>query len=102
MLPSLSRTLSLLTTVVSIASAATIQKDVVIIGGGASGAYAAVRLKEDYGKSILLVEKQDILVSWSKPSLRAETYSNRADMSTHSMILPLAFRTTMACSPSLI
>lgn len=40
-----------------------IEKDVVIIGGGASGAHAAVRLREDYGKSIVIVEKQDNLVS---------------------------------------
>lgn len=40
-------------------------KDVAIIGGGASGAYAAVRLRDDYGKSIALVEKQDRLVSRS-------------------------------------
>ncbi|PKS09627.1 hypothetical protein jhhlp_004246 [Lomentospora prolificans] len=36
----------------------TIQRDVAIIGGGASGAHAAVLLKEDYGKSIVVVEKQ--------------------------------------------
>ncbi|TPX15260.1 uncharacterized protein E0L32_004537 [Thyridium curvatum] len=35
-----------------------IHKDVVILGGGASGAHAAVRLREDFGKSIVLVEKQ--------------------------------------------
>lgn len=40
-----------------------LSKDVVIIGGGASGSYAAVRLRDDYGKSIALVEKQDKLVS---------------------------------------
>ncbi|KAF9889691.1 hypothetical protein FE257_006997 [Aspergillus nanangensis] len=39
----------------------TLYKDVVIVGGGASGAYAAVRLRDDYGKSIALIEKQDIL-----------------------------------------
>ncbi|KAM7212487.1 beta-cyclopiazonate dehydrogenase [Rhypophila decipiens] len=38
-----------------------IEKDVAIIGGGASGAYAAIRLKEDYGKSIVLVEKEAAL-----------------------------------------
>lgn len=34
-----------------------IHRDVAIVGGGASGAYAAVRLKEDFGKSIVLIEK---------------------------------------------
>jgi len=37
-------------------------RDVAVIGGGASGAYAAVRLKEDFGKSIVLVEKANRLV----------------------------------------
>jgi heterodisulfide reductase subunit A-like polyferredoxin len=40
----------------------TIEKDVVIIGGGASGAHAAVRLREDFGKSVIIVEKQNNLV----------------------------------------
>ena len=40
----------------------TIYKDVVILGGGASGAHAAVRLREDYNKSIIIIEKQDNLV----------------------------------------
>jgi cation diffusion facilitator CzcD-associated flavoprotein CzcO len=39
-----------------------ISRDVVIVGGGASGAYAAVRLRDDFGKSIALIEKQSILV----------------------------------------
>lgn len=39
-----------------------ITRDVVIVGGGASGAHAAVRLR-DMGKSIVLVEKRDKLVS---------------------------------------
>jgi hypothetical protein len=39
-----------------------IDKDVVIIGGGASGSHAAVRLREDFGKSIVLIEKQNRLV----------------------------------------
>lgn len=34
----------------------TITVDVAIIGGGATGTYAAVRLK-DYGKSVLVIEK---------------------------------------------
>jgi ribulose 1,5-bisphosphate synthetase/thiazole synthase len=37
--------------------------DVAIIGGGATGAYAAVRLREDYGKSVLVIEKENKLVS---------------------------------------
>lgn len=40
-----------------------LSKDVVIIGGGASGSYAAVRLRDDYGKNIALVEMNDKLVS---------------------------------------
>ena len=39
-----------------------IYKDVAIIGGGASGAYSAVRLREDEGLSVVVVEKQDRLV----------------------------------------
>lgn len=41
----------------------TLVRDVAIIGGGASGAYAAVRLRDDYAKSIALVEMQGRLVS---------------------------------------
>ncbi|KAK0652509.1 hypothetical protein B0T16DRAFT_387761 [Cercophora newfieldiana] len=36
----------------------TLAVDVAIVGGGAGGAYAAVRLKEDYNKSIVLIEKE--------------------------------------------
>jgi cation diffusion facilitator CzcD-associated flavoprotein CzcO len=39
-----------------------LNKDVVVIGGGASGAYAAVRLRDDYNKSISLVEMRPTLV----------------------------------------
>ncbi|KAF4965421.1 hypothetical protein FSARC_6772 [Fusarium sarcochroum] len=38
-----------------------IEVDVAIVGGGATGAYAAVRLREDYGKSVLVIEKEDRL-----------------------------------------
>ncbi|KAM5353579.1 hypothetical protein ACJ41O_000229 [Fusarium nematophilum] len=34
-----------------------IEVDVAIVGGGATGAYAAVRLREDFDKSILVIEK---------------------------------------------
>jgi len=42
--------------------ASTIHRDVAIIGGGASGAYSAVRLREDFGLSVVLVEKEAFLV----------------------------------------
>lgn len=41
----------------------TIRKDVAIIGGGASGVYAAIKLKDHYGKSVLIVEREKRLVS---------------------------------------
>lgn len=43
------------------AAANTLSRDVVIIGGGASGAHAAVWLR-DHGKSVAVVEKRDTLV----------------------------------------
>ncbi|MCJ1328092.1 hypothetical protein MMC10_004767 [Thelotrema lepadinum] len=39
----------------------TIIKDVAIVGGGASGTYAAVRLREDYNTSVVVVEAQNRL-----------------------------------------
>ena len=42
----------------------TLTRDVAIVGGGASGAYAAVRLREDFGKSVVVIEKQDHLVRY--------------------------------------
>ncbi|EXA32073.1 hypothetical protein FOVG_16649 [Fusarium oxysporum f. sp. pisi HDV247] len=49
----------------------TTSKDVVIIGGGAAGTYAAVRLREDYGQSIALIEKEGLLGgavnTWTDP-----------------------------------
>ncbi|KAK4463606.1 hypothetical protein QBC42DRAFT_337452 [Cladorrhinum samala] len=38
-----------------------IYRDVAIIGGGASGSYAAVRLREDYNMSVIVIEKGDRL-----------------------------------------
>ena len=40
----------------------TITKDIAIVGGGAGGAHAAVRLREDFGKSVVVIEKQGRLV----------------------------------------
>ena len=34
---------------------------VVVIGGGATGTYAAVRLREDYNKTVMVIEKNSIL-----------------------------------------
>ena len=41
----------------------TIERDVVIVGGGAAGSHAAVRLSQDEGKSVVVIEKEDKLVS---------------------------------------
>ena len=71
------RTLVLLVTLVSNAAAIrsydfaaedTIVKDVAIVGGGASGTYAAVRLREDYNKSVIVVETQNRLVGLLSPN----------------------------------
>jgi ribulose 1,5-bisphosphate synthetase/thiazole synthase len=39
-----------------------IYKDVAVIGGGASGSYAAYVLREDFNKSVAIIEKENILV----------------------------------------
>jgi ribulose 1,5-bisphosphate synthetase/thiazole synthase len=44
-----------------------IEKDVVIVGGGAAGSHAAVRLREDYNKSVILIEKEVNLVGNPPP-----------------------------------
>jgi ribulose 1,5-bisphosphate synthetase/thiazole synthase len=43
-------------------AADTIVRDVVILGGGASGSYAAIRLK-DFGKTVVVIEEQNHLVT---------------------------------------
>lgn len=45
------------------ASAQADEVDVLIVGGGATGAYAAVRIREDFNKTVLVVEKADRMVS---------------------------------------
>src|SRR5215813_78220 len=49
-----------------------IQRDVCIIGGGSAGTYTAVRL-EDFGKSVVILERTDRLGG------HAETYINPAN-----------------------
>lgn len=64
--------IALSSTIAATRTTHTISKDVVIVGGGAAGAYAAVRLREDYGQSIALIEKEGLLVSlrtWLSSSL---------------------------------
>jgi len=39
-----------------------VNRDVAILGGGGSGAHAAVLLKQDHMKSVVVIEKQDHLV----------------------------------------
>jgi len=48
--------------------ATTIIRDVAIIGGGAAGSYAAVRLRQDYNVSVVLIEKEAVLVRWEQMS----------------------------------
>jgi hypothetical protein len=42
-------------------AADTITVDVYIVGGGSTGTYSAVRLSQDLGKSVVVVEKEDVL-----------------------------------------
>ena len=52
-------------------SCRTVAVDVAVVGGGASGSYAAVRLKEDYKKKVVLIEKEQRLAGYgsSNPHL---------------------------------
>jgi ribulose 1,5-bisphosphate synthetase/thiazole synthase len=43
------------------AATVSITRDVVVVGGGASGAHAAVWLR-DHGKSVAVIEKRDVVV----------------------------------------
>ena len=46
----------------------TIHRDVAIVGGGAAGSYSAVRLREDFGVSVVVIEKDTKLVGGSCPA----------------------------------
>lgn len=81
-----------------------IVRDVAIVGGGASGTYAAVRLK-DQGKTIALIERDDHLVRDNLPHIGGVTstnYSliihNRAVMSTLIPTLSAKLQSTMVFS----
>ena len=80
-----------------------ITRDVAIVGGGASGAHAAVRLREDFGKSVVVIEKQSRLVRrFHGRETTACAHGLRADMSTHIPIrrAPGLRLMTMEFSPS--
>ena len=78
-----------------------ITRDVAVVGGGASGTYAAVRLK-DQGKTVALIERDDHLVRISGICQLHEraVFANdvpRAAMSTHTQTLQPAHPLTMVC-----
>lgn len=60
-------------------STQTISRDVVVVGGGAAGAHAAVWLR-DHNQTVVVVEKASQLVSFSDLSaaIRVLTFVNRA------------------------
>jgi hypothetical protein len=84
-----------------------IYKDVAVIGGGASGSYAAYVLREDFNKSVAIIEKENILGghvnSWTDPdtgipydhgvktfidSGNAKAFFNRLGIETGTMQMP--------------
>ena len=69
-----------------------IYRDVAVIGGGASGAYAAVRIRDDFHKSIALIEKQETLVCL-RDQLLLEP--EQAHLQMHSMKLASPLRWTL-------
>ncbi|KAI7785452.1 hypothetical protein LA080_007289 [Diaporthe eres] len=69
-----------------------INRDVVIVGGGASGAHAAVKLR-DMGKTIALVEKRD--KTWKPINVGVQawtTYKNTTDFITKRMNLSVVVK----------
>lgn len=61
-----------------------IVRDVAIVGGGAAGTYAAVRLRKDYNISVILIETDDHLVSIRLAFQQLFLTVIRAAMSIHS------------------
>lgn len=77
-----------------------VQTDVVVIGGGGSGAHAAVRLT-DLGQDVILVEKQaelvrqQLLILLTQIQVVTDNSTNRAERSTATLTRQTARRTTM-------
>ncbi|KAG5803978.1 hypothetical protein H9Q74_011674 [Fusarium xylarioides] len=63
-----------------------IDVDVAVVGGGGSGGYAAVKLRENYGKKIVVIEKQNQLgghaQSWYDP-VTGKAYNYGVDAFTN-------------------
>ncbi|KAK4171096.1 hypothetical protein QBC36DRAFT_368171 [Triangularia setosa] len=62
-----------------------IYKDVAIIGGGASGAHAAVKLRQDFGKSVVIIEREPILGG------HVDTYKDKTTGNIHDYGIALYF-----------
>ncbi|KAL0935971.1 amine oxidase [Colletotrichum truncatum] len=54
-------TLAATTAIPDSTAARVIERDVIILGGGASGSHAAVRLREDLNKTVVVIEKKNRL-----------------------------------------
>ncbi|TVY69085.1 Beta-cyclopiazonate dehydrogenase [Fusarium oxysporum f. sp. cubense] len=69
-----------------IAAVQAIDVDVAVVGGGGSGGYAAVQLRENYGKKIVVIEKQKQLgghaQSWYDP-VTGKAYNYGVDAFTN-------------------
>ena len=81
-----------------------IVRDVAVIGGGASGAYAAVRIK-DSGKTVVVVDQSDRLVSRRPPRRdvarpRSSPAARRAATSTRTPTSRRGSRSTTASRPT--
>lgn len=82
-------------------SADPLDVDVCIVGGGATGAYAAVRLREDFNKTVVVIEKADRLVR--KPSTFMVEDQAKIEDQREAMCMPTIqadARSTTACKPT--